>query len=254
MVEPTKRFTNRVQNYLRYRPSYPRAIISLLELECGLNSASVVADMGSGTGFLSELFLENGNTVFGVEPNAEMRAAGEQILAKYSKFRSIDASAEDTGLADHSIDFITAGQSFHWFDRKAARAEFQRILKPDGWIAIIWNGFQSGKSEVIDGYTDVLARYGTDYKAVGCEIADTHVDSFFEPGAFRNARFAFQQVLDFEGYKGRVLSASYAPEPGHPNFAPLVAEVERIFNANKHDGKITFDYDTEMYYGQFCVK
>jgi SAM-dependent methyltransferase len=254
MIEPTKRFTNRVQNYLRYRPSYPPEIIPLLESECGLNSTSIIADIGSGTGFLSELFLKNGNTVLGVEPNAEMRAAGEQILAKYSKFRSIDASAENTGLADDSVDFITAAQSFHWFDRGAARVEFQRILKPDGWIAIIWNGFQSGKSAVTDGYQDVLTRYGTDYKAVGCEIADTHVETFFEPGAFKTARFKFQQLLDFEGLKGRVLSASYAPEPGHPNFAPLVAELERVFEANQNDGKVTFDYDTEMYYGQFCVK
>jgi SAM-dependent methyltransferase len=254
MRDPTKRFTNRVQNYLRYRPSYPPEIISLLKSECDLNPESVIADLGSGTGLLTELFLKNGNTVFGVEPNAEMRAAGEQILAKYPRFRSIDGAAESTGLPDSSIDFITAGQSFHWFDHHAARKEFARILRPDGWIAIVWNGFQSGKSDVTDGYQEVLTRYGTDYKAVACEITDSDVESFFTPGMLKTARFKFQQRLDFEGFKGRVLSTSYAPEPGHPNFLPLLAELERIFDANQKDGKVSFDYDTPLYYGKFSVK
>ena len=251
MLDPTKRFTNRVQNYLKYRPSYPPAIVPLLKSDCGLTSDAVIADIGSGTGFLSELFLRNGNQVFGVEPNAEMREAGEQALANYPNFKSVDASAESTGLADASIDFITAGQAFHWFDRKVSRKEFSRILTKGGWVVIVWNGFQIDKTPIVKGYQDVLLRYGTDYRAVKCEIADTKVETFFSPGKCRTARFEFQQHFDFEGFKGRVLSASYAPEPGHPNYEPLIEELRTIFEANKKNGKVTFDYDTELYYGQF---
>jgi len=251
MLDPTKRFTNRVQNYVKSRPRYPAAIIPLLTTECGLTSESLIADLGSGTGFLSELFLKNGNHVLGVEPNLEMRAAGEQILANYPKFKSVDGAAESTGLASASVDFITAGQAFHWFDRKAARKEFERILKPNGWVVIVWNGFQADKSPVVAGYQHVLLRYGTDYRGVGREIADTKVETFFSPGKCKVARFEFQQSFDYEGFKGRVLSASYAPEPGQPNYEPMVEELRGISRANEKEGKVVFDYDTEIYYGQF---
>ena len=250
MLDPTQRFTNRVENYLKYRPRYPAAIIPLLESECGLTPDSVIADIGSGTGFLSELFLKHGNKVFGVEPNIEMRAAGEQTLSGYPNFKSIEGAAESTGLADASVDFITAGQAFHWFDRKAARKEFERILKKDGWVVIVWNGFQANKTPIVAGYQQVLLRYGTDYRSVGCEIADTKVETFFSPGDCKSAGFEFQQLFDFEGFKGRVLSASYAPEPGEPNYEPMIEELRGIFEANQVDGKVPFDYDTEVYYGQ----
>ena len=251
MLDPTKRFTNRVQNYVKYRPSYPTAIIPLLESESGLTPASVIADIGSGTGFLSELFLKNGNVVFGVEPNDEMRSAGEQTMAIYPNFKSVSGTAEATGLADASVDFITAGQSFHWFDRQAARKEFERILKSNGWVVIAWNGFQPDKTPVVAGYQHLLLRYGTNYREVGREIADTNVESFFNPGQCKVAHFDFQQLFDFEGFKGRVLSASYAPEPGQPNYEPMLEELRTIFEANAKDGKVAFDYDTEVYYGQF---
>jgi SAM-dependent methyltransferase len=252
MLDPTKRFTNRVDNYLKYRPSYPAAIIPLLKSECGLTSDSVIADIGSGPGFLTELFLRNGNKVFGVEPNSEMRAAGEHFLSSYQNFKSVDGSAESTGLADASADFVTAGQSFHWFNRKRARKEFERILKPHGWIVIVWNGFRVDKSPIVAGYQQALLRYGTDYRGVGREIADTKVETFLSPGKCKCARFEFQQLFDFEGFKGRVLSASYAPERGQPNYEPMLEELRTVFDANQRDGKVTFDYDTEVYYGQFA--
>src|ERR1044072_178599 len=252
MLDPTKRFTNRVDHYLKYRPSYPAGIIPLLKSECGLTSRAVIADIGSGTGFLSELFIKTANNVFGVEPKGERRAAGEHFLASHENFHSVDGAAESTGLAEASVDFITAGQSFHWFKRKRARKEFARILKPHGWIVIVWNGFRADKTPVVAGYQHALLRYGTDYRGVGREIADTKVETFFSPGKCKCARFDFQQLFDFEGFKGRVLSASYAPEPGQPNYEPMLEELRTIFEANQQDGKVTFDYDTEVYYGQFA--
>ena len=136
-TDPTKRFSNRVENYRKYRPRYPKAIIPLLEQECGLTHDARIADIGSGTGLLAELFLEHGNRVFGIEPNLEMRAAGDKLLAKYPNFSSTDATAEATTLADSSVDFVTVGQAFHWFDRDRAGKEFERILKDGGWVVII---------------------------------------------------------------------------------------------------------------------
>jgi SAM-dependent methyltransferase len=251
MLDPTKRFSNRVENYLKYRPRYPTEIISLLECECGLKRDSIVADVGSGTGFLSELFLRHGNRVIGVEPNAEMRAAGERLLANYSNFISIDAAAEATTLPDSSVDFIAAGQAFHWFDRKRARLEFQRVLKPDGWIVIIWNTFPTGRSALVKAYDDVLVRYGTDYREVAREIEDSGVENFFPPGACKRARFDFQQKFDWEGFKGRLLSASYAPNADSPNYEPMLRDLRKVFDSHQNEGIVVFEYDTVVYYGRF---
>jgi SAM-dependent methyltransferase len=251
MLDPTKRFSNRVENYLKYRPSYPAAIIPLLNAECGLTPDSIIADVGSGTGFLSEVFLKNGNRVLGIEPNREMRAAGEQLLAKYPNFTSIDAVAEATTLPDASVDFVTVGQAFHWFDRQRVRQEFERILKRNGWIVIIWNTFAVEKNPLVAGYDDLLLRHGPDYRDVRREIIDSEAESFFAPGVCRRARLEFQQTFDFEGFKGRLLSASYAPTPEHPNYEPMLSELRRVFDANQRDGKVVFDYNTELYYGQF---
>jgi SAM-dependent methyltransferase len=139
MTDPTQCFTNRIVHYLRYRPSYPRAVLELLERECTLTSASTVADVGSRTGILSELFLRNGNRVIGIEPNREMREAAEHRLGQHTRFTSVAWTAEATTLDDASVDFVTAGQAFHWFDPERARTEFARTLKPEGWVAFEWN-------------------------------------------------------------------------------------------------------------------
>jgi SAM-dependent methyltransferase len=251
MFDPTKRFSNRVQNYLKYRPRYPSEIISLLEKECALTRDSVIADVGSGTGFLSELFLGNGNRVFGVEPNAEMRAAGERPLADYPNFVSIDATAEATTLPDSSVDLITAGQAFHWFDREKARVEFQRILKPDGWVVIVWNTFPTGRSALVKAYDDVLVRYGTDYREVAKEIEDSGIEKFFSPGECKRARFDFQQTFDWEGFKGRLLSASYAPNADSADYEPMLGDLRQVFDSHQKNERVVFDYDTVVYYGQF---
>jgi SAM-dependent methyltransferase len=250
MLDPTKRFSNRVDNYLKYRPRYPREIIPLLNKECGLTADSIIADIGSGTGFLTELFLQNGNRVIGVEPNAEMRAAGEQHLAPYSNFTSIAGTAENTSLSEASLDFVTAGQAFHWFNRVKARVEFARILKPNGWVVVVWNGYNPERTALLKGYHEVLLRYGTDYRDVRREIEDTQIDKFFSANAYKVARFSFRQSFDFEAFKGRALSASYVPQAGEPNYEPLVKQLREVFEANEDDGKVTFDYDSEVYYGR----
>ena len=250
MLDPTKRFSNRVENYLKFRPRYPTEITALLEKDCALTPDSVIADVGSGTGFLSELFLRNGNRVLGVEPNAEMRAAGERLLADYPNFVSIDATAEATTLPNLSVDFVTAGQAFHWFDREKTHREFHRILKTDGWVIIVWNTFPTGRSALVKAYDDVLVRFGTDYREVAREIENSGIEKFFPADQYKRARFDFQQTFDWEGFKGRLLSASYAPNADSANYEPMLGDLRQVFDSHQKDGAVVFDYDTVVYYGQ----
>jgi len=251
MQNSTQRFTSRVGNYVKYRPGYPTAILDLLRMECGLTNASVIADVGSGTGILTELFLKNGNPVFGVEPNREMRGAAELLLGNYTAFQSVPGAAEATTLPEHAIDLISVGQAFHWFDRDSAHREFLRILKPGGWVVLIWNDRNITSRPFFKAYEDLLLTYGTDYESVGHKHADAVViASFFGTTGFKQAVFPNQQVLDFDGLKGRLLSSSYAPEEGHPKHVPMLNALDAIFRQHHANGQVTFEYDTTVYYGR----
>jgi SAM-dependent methyltransferase len=254
-ADATQRFSNRVADYARYRPSYPSGAVQLLREECGLRPEHVVADIGSGTGLLSKLFLEHGNNVYGVEPNSEMRAAGEVFLQQYANFRSVSGSAEATTLAGASVNFVTAGQAFHWFQPVAARAEFRRILKPEGWIVIAWNDRRMDETPFAREYEAMLQRFGNDYKSVrdACPEAQT-IREFLNGGALGSRDLPNHQIFDWEGLCGRLLSSSYAPKEGHPNFAPMMAELQRLFSANQRDGHVRMDYFTRVYFGQFDRK
>ena len=250
MTDSTRRFSSRVENYIKYRPDYPPAVIDLLEAECGLTSSSVVADVGSGTGILAELFLRHDNRVYGVEPNREMREAGERLLRNYPNFVSIAGTAEATTLDEQSVDFVTAGQAFHWFDRARARREFARILRPNGWVVLIWNDRQSSTTPFLAAYERLLRTYGTDYAVVNHTNVDAEVlRAFFGPGGYVLKTFENRQIFDFEGLKGRLLSSSYAPEAGHPQHASMLEELRSIFDAYQVNGTVAFEYDTKVYYG-----
>jgi ubiquinone/menaquinone biosynthesis C-methylase UbiE len=248
--DPITRFSNRVENYIKYRPGYPQAVIELLANECRLTAESIIADVGSGTGILSELFLQNGNQVFGIEPNAAMREAGEKLMASYPKFTSVDGAAEATTLIDRSVDIVTAGQAFHWFDQKRAREEFARILKPNGCVALIWNERRLDSTPFLRAYEQMLLKYGTDYQEVRHENVYNDVAPFFAPYEFKMKTFDNHQVLDFDGARGRLLSASYVPAPGQANFEAMLDELRAIFEANQQAGEIVFEYDTRVYFGQ----
>jgi SAM-dependent methyltransferase len=251
MTDPTQRFSSRVTNYVKYRPSYRAAIIDLLTAKCGLTPDSIVADVGSGTGLLSELFLKAGNRVLGIEPNREMREAGEQLLKDYDRFVSMEATAEATALPDRSVDFITAGQAFHWFDRVRVGAEFGRILKPYGWIVLIWNERRIGSTPFLRSYEQLLRTYSTDYAEVDHKLIDQDViRAAFPTLSFQFRTFGNEQRFDLEGVTGRLLSSSYAPEDGHPNHAPMLAELAAIFEECQQNGEIVFEYDTRVNYGQ----
>jgi SAM-dependent methyltransferase len=254
MSKTIQRFSTRVDNYVKFRPGYPPGVLDQLTKSCGLESDSIVADVGSGTGILSELFLRKGNQVFGVEPNEPMRTAAEQFLKSYDRFVSIEGTAEQTRLATHSVDLITAGQAFHWFDPAATRIEFTRILKPGGWVALIWNERRLASTPFLRDYEALLLRYGTDYTQVRHENVRNKIGEFFSPGKNDFARFDNVQGLDLESLKGRLFSASYTPEPGHPNFEPMLAELTAIFAKHANHGLVDFEYDTTLYYGKLVPR
>ena len=249
-MDPVTRFSNRAENYARFRPNYPDGILSLLKSECGLTAASIIADFGSGTGILTEVFLKHGNMVFGIEPNTSMRLFAERGLKQYPRFVSVEAVAEDTGLATQSIDLVIAGQAFHWFDRKTTKTEFKRILKPGGWVVLIWNERRVDSTPFLRDYEDLLLRYGTDYEKVRHENVASEISEFYAPQTFKLENVDNIQHFDFESLKGRTRSASYTPEPGDPNFAPLISELEEIFNRHNRNGVVNFEYDTRVYYGR----
>lgn len=243
--DPKKRFSSRVENYIKYRPRYPPELIEFMISKNILSIQSNIADIGSGTGILSELFLKNGNKVYGVEPNTEMRNAAEKILQNYPNFISTDGSAEDTGLQENSIDLITVGQAFHWFNVDRTKREFKKILKSTGYIGLIWNNRRKTGKGFSSQYEEFVSKYGTDYKVV--RKSEKNVNDFYH---YQRKVFYNYQDLDFVGLKGRLLSVSYIPLEGHPNYKNMLKDLQIIFDENEQSGKVRIEYDTEILYGQ----
>ena len=249
--DPTRRFTDRVADYARYRPSYPPELFQLLRDELGLRPEHVVADVGSGTGLLTEPFLANGNVVYAVEPNRAMAAAAHDALGGDPRFRDVDGRAEATGLEPGTIDLIVAGQAFHWFDVPRARTEFRRILKPEGFAVLVWNIRRVDGTPFLREYEAFLRQWGTDYNEVSSRYQDeAAMASFFGPAGYRTATFHNAQAFDLEGLRGRLLSSSYTPPPGHPGREPMLAALPSLFERHQLGGQVAFDYDTFVYYGR----
>jgi len=249
-MNSTTRFSNRVSEYVKYRPHYPQAIIDTLRANCHLVPNSIVADIGSGTGILAEMFLRNGNVVYAVEPNREMRQAAEEFLGGYPSFRSVAATAEDTTLSEACVDFITAGQAFHWFDREKCRVEFRRVLRPGGWVVIVWNQRRTD-TPFLSEYEQLLKKHATDYDRVNHRnITDEMLLWFFGSDGFVSCAFPNSQSHDFEGIRGRLLSTSYVPARGQPGCAAMLDDLDGVFREHQKDGQVTLEYVTQMYYGR----
>jgi len=247
----TQRFSDRVENYIRWRPGYPDELFQILTDDAELTEPSTVADIGSGTGISSELFLRRGHTVFAVEPNREMRQAGETLLSRFPQFRSVDGTAENTTLPNASVDFIVAAQAFHWFDVEKTRAEFSRILRKEGWCALMWNSRRIDSTPFLRAYEALLNEYGTDYREINhTNIDPTKIEAFYAPGTYKYRSLYNEQRFNWEGLRGRVLSSSYIPAEGHPQYAPLMQKLADIFEANQTNGQVCFEYDTEIHLGK----
>lgn len=243
-----ERFTDRVSNYSRFRPSYPESLIASLA-DFGLARGANVADIGSGTGILTELLLAAGTEVFAVEPNEPMRREAEARLGGSPGFHSIAASAESTSLPDRSMDLITAAQAFHWFDASETRREWARILKPGGWVALIWNE-RDDSTEVGKSY-GALANAFVEQQEARRRLAQptATIAEFFAPYEVKRLALKNHQDLDLDGLIGRAMSSSYWPKSG-PDFEKSLQKLKSIFESHAQSGLVRINYVTEVFLGQ----
>ena len=248
MTSTVERFSNRVENYIKYRPGYPREVLDLFKNEMGLREDSIIADIGSGPGISARIFLENGNIVYGVEPNDGMRAAAEKILKGFPNFKSCDGTAENTGLPDDSVDFVIAAQAFHWFDPQKSHQEFERILKGDGHIVLIWNERRTDTTPFLREYEQFLLGYANDYTLVRHENVNQESLNAFFGVPFSHASFENVQIFNFDGLKGRMLSSSYMPDEADERFDDMVGELRTLFAKHAEHDKIRISYDTNVYW------
>ncbi len=252
--DPQSRFSDRADDYLKYRPRYQREVVESLRAACGLNPSHVIADVGCGTGFAAEPFLRNGNPVIGIEPNREMRHVGAQFLASYPNFEMQEGSAEHTGLPAQSADFVVAGQAFHWFSLPQTREEFVRILKPNGWVVLIWQDRSTDATPFLRAYEAFLHRHAVDYKEVAHRrIANPEVlGRFFAPQDVRLISLPAEQRFDLEGLRGRLVSSSYIPREG-PRAEAMLSELPELFSSYQQDGYVILQYETKIYYGHLSA-
>lgn len=250
MSQPTERFSQRADNYAKYRPGYPSEILEALHDAGILKKGGVVADIGSGTGIFTELLLNCGHTVFAVEPNAPMRAFSEQAFGSHPNFKSVAGTAEHTGLPDASVDAAVAAQAFHWFRTAEARTEFKRVLRADGHAILIWNDRRIDSTPFLRAYEDLLLKFGTDYTKVGHKQDDSErLANFFGGAPSWSRNFDNSQSFDFEGLRGRLLSSSYVPDATQPGYQPMLDRLREVFDAHAINGRVSFDYDTRVYAG-----
>lgn len=244
----SSRFSNRSENYARFRPGYPSALFPFIEQQTFLNRQSEIVDIGSGTGLFAEPLLEKGYRVVCIEPNDDMRTAGEERLKKYPAFQSIGSTAEATGLPSKSVDLITMAQTFHWLDPVAARHECRRVLKPGGHVVLAWNrernhtDFEKHYSALRDEY-----RIG---EAAASRIDPVLISEFFSPETPSVHSFPNQQLLNFEALKGQLLSKSYIPLPGHVLYDQMITDLIKLFLDFNESGQVKIDYETVVYIGK----
>ena len=246
----TERFSARAELYAKYRPSYPAEVIDILKAETGLCAKSVVADVGSGTGISSRLFAPHVELVYAIEPNAEMRAVAERD--EPANVVSVDGTAEVTGLVSKAVDFVVAATAFHWFNSRGAKVEFRRILKPStGVIVLMWNMRAKDSSPLVAAYEQLLQDFGTDYSpTLMSDNWKAPAADFFGAGKHERRALPNHQELDLEGFRGRLLSASYAPLPGAEKYEPMMARLQEIFEKYQVDGRVRFDYETQLFWGK----
>ncbi len=248
-MDVTQRFSNRAEDYARYRPTYPPQVLETMRRECGLTPQSVIADIGCGTGILSRLFCENGTQVYGVEPNASMLEQARKSLRQFANFVAVRGTAEATTLKAGLADFVTAAQAFHWFDPGPTKREFKRILKPGGWVVLLWNE-RVDTTPFNRAYEQLLVRFGIDYHKVKPLWTKTALPEFFGSSGFRKAVFDNPQTFDRAGLTGRILSASYMPHRGHPNYPPMLGAIDNLFDEYQKNGEVRLEQETRMFYGK----
>lgn len=250
---PTERFTERVDAYVKYRPSYPPEALRAIREALGVEPPAVAADVGAGTGIFSALLLAEGFGVIAVEPNLAMREAATRALAGHPRFSTVAGSAEDTGLEEASVSFVTAAQAFHWFDGPRARAELRRITRAPHPVALLWNKRSLDATPLLRAYEELLLRASDDYAQVRHEnVRRSGIGAFFAPNGHEYLRFPTAHALSEEAFVGRTLSASYVPGKGHPRHDETVRSLRALFAEHQTQGVVELVYDTEVYVGRLA--
>ena len=216
----------------------------------------MIADIGSGTGQMTELFLQHGNPVYAIEPNVDMRRVAEQELRAYPRLTSLGATAEATTLPDHSVHLITVGNAFHWFDHPRTRAEFLRILAPHGWVVLAWNlernngsPFATAFEQFWQNHIDPAARF----RRFGERQRPDYIPKFFGASNFKETHLDNYQVCDFDALQGLALSFLKAPKADDPHYPVMLDELQTIFNQYHETDTVTLEYDTAIFYGQLSA-
>ncbi len=248
MKDTTKRFSNRVENYIKFRPSYPEKLIEYLNDVVGINQESIVADIGAGTGIFTELLVNKVKSIYAVEPNLEMRMAADFRLRKYPNYFSINGTAENTTLNNNIINFIVAAQAFHWFNIPKTHIEFKRILKEKGILILIWNS-RINDTEFLKVYEEALKTYSTDYNEVNHQnLMEEDLQKFFS-SKITKVEFDNFQEFNFNGVLGRLLSSSYAPLEETENYTQIEKILREAFISFSENDSVRFNYKTEVYWG-----
>jgi SAM-dependent methyltransferase len=248
-MDATARFSNRVAEYVKFRPAYPEAVFDALVARLGAELPRVAADVGSGTGIFSRGLLARGFEVHAVEPNREMREQAERVLAADPRFHSHGGRAEATGLPEQSVALLVAAQAFHWFDAGQCRSEWRRVLTPGGIVGLVWNQRRLG-SPFMDAYEAVMQRLEEYGRVSRWQRDEATIVDLFGAGRFETLEFANQQRFDGQGLRGRVLSSSYVPQAGQPGHEELMLELQRCFDAHARSGSVQFDYVTRLHIGR----
>jgi ubiquinone/menaquinone biosynthesis C-methylase UbiE len=250
-ADPTKRFSDRVDNYVKYRPTYPPQVLQYLKDECKLTDHSVIADIGAGTGIFTKLLLDKGYEVFAIEPNKPMLDSAIEQLSGYKNFNFINSGAECTELPNASVDLIVCAQSFHWFSNDNTRVEFSRILKLGGKAALIWNNRSTDTDKFAKEYDALLQNDSVDYNKVNHQkISDLNFRVFFKDGAYTLKSFPNVQIFDEEGLIGRAFSSSYVPPEDTEEGQKFLKLLKALFAKYNDNGKVSFHYQTEIYLGE----
>lgn len=252
-MDNRKQFDGKSEIYSRYRPDYPVDIILLLKENAGFKDDSIIADIGSGTGLFAKLFLRNGNTVYCVEPNSDMRNRAVRDIGEFNNCILVNGSAEKTTLPENAVDFIVAAQSFHWFDPVLAKKEFSRILKPGGFIALVWNDRKELPEGINHDYEAICRKYSKNYHESGSKVLNEEALKNFFNGDYKLLVIEHNQKLDLEGLKGRYFSASYAINEEDDHYEELLKSFEEAFLRNQKNGFVKLEYETKVYLGTLVL-
>ena len=247
----TERFSGRVEAYIAYRPRFPRGIITFLREHGALPEDAVVADVGAGTGMLAEIFLETGHRVIAVEPNAEMLQACRELASQRPALEVVEGTAEATTLPDASVDLIAVGRAMHWFDWPRAHREFERILRPGGWVLVATNGHRDSGAAVSNQLSEILRRWRTDSAE-----ADTRRDfkqrlqEFLDTSSWQRTTLHHSMTVDFATLLGYAESLSAIPRPGERGYEGMVPELRAVFAEYQREGMLVTPLVCELFLGR----